>query len=249
MLKIGKVGYLNALPLFYLWNASNVVFVEGHPSELVDLLRKGEIQAGIVSSVEYIVHKENYRLVPSVCISSLEKACSVLLFSKRPLEKVRHLYLTPASLTSRVLTLYLLERLHHNSPKVVEDRDMADALMLIGDEALKEKESGRWRYVYDLGEQWFSLHRLPFVFALFLIRRDAPEGLESFIAEQCSRSKSQFFKDLLGCKVNIEGYGKDFLKDYFISCLDYTLDARSQESLSLFKEILIKSGLLLNLRR
>ena len=28
-----------------------------------------------------------------------------------------------------------------------------------------EKSLGKWQYVYDLGEEWFKRHRLPFVLA------------------------------------------------------------------------------------
>ena len=58
MIKVGKVSYLNTMPLFYKCDGSETVLVEGHPSELVDRLRKGEIKAGIVSSVEYLPHEE-----------------------------------------------------------------------------------------------------------------------------------------------------------------------------------------------
>ena len=177
MIKVGKVGYLNTLPLFYKWDTSQTVLVEGHPSELVDRLRKGELHAGIVSSVEYLFHKEDYLIVPKVCIASRERACSVLIFSNRPLEDIKSLYLTPASLTSKELAMYVVKVIYGNSPELVKDRSKADAIMLIGDEAMIEKSLGKWQYVYDLGEEWFKRHRLPFVFALFLVRRDAPTWL------------------------------------------------------------------------
>ncbi|MFN3946912.1 MAG: menaquinone biosynthesis protein, partial [Aquificaceae bacterium] len=164
MIKVGRVNYLNTLPLFYRWD-QKVLLVDGHPSQLVQLLRKGEIQAGIVSSVEYLINREDYILVPDVSISSKERACSVLIFSKRPFEDVESLYLTPASLTSKWLALYILERAYKRKPKVVEDKDKAQAILLIGDEAIKEKLSNKWPYIYDLGEEWYKLHQLPFVFA------------------------------------------------------------------------------------
>ena len=74
MIKVGKVGYLNTLPLFYKWDTSQTVLVEGHPSELVDRLRKGELHAGIVSSVENLFHKEDYLIDPKECIASRERA-------------------------------------------------------------------------------------------------------------------------------------------------------------------------------
>ncbi len=243
MISVGKVSYLNTLPLFYRWDTSKVSLVEGHPSELVKKLREGHIQAGIVSSVEFLLHPENYRVVPDISISSKEKACSVLIFSKKPLEFVESLYLTPSSMTSKLLALYVVKEVYKNSPSIVQAKENADALMLIGDEAVREKGSNNWKYVYDLGEEWFRLYGLPFVFALFLVRRDAPEWLEGFIWEQCKRSKEEFFKDLREGKLEVYSYGQEYLKDYFTLCLDYGLDQKARRSLEIFKEILTKESL------
>ncbi len=243
MISVGKVSYLNTLPLFYRWDTSKVSLVEGHPSELVKKLREGHIQAGIVSSVEFLLRPENYRVVPDISISSKEKACSVLIFSKKPLEFVESLYLTPSSMTSKLLALYVVKEVYKNSPSIVQAKENADALMLIGDEAVREKGSNNWKYVYDLGEEWFRLYGLPFVFALFLVRRDAPEWLEGFIWEQCKRSKEEFFKDLREGKLEVYSYGQEYLKDYFTLCLDYGLDQKARRSLEIFKEILTKESL------
>ena len=243
MIKVGKVSYLNTMPLFYKWDGSETVLVEGHPSELVDRLRKGEIKAGIVSSVEYLLHREDYLVVPNVCIASKERACSVLIFSNKPLEDIKSLYLTPASLTSKELAIYVVNVIYGNSPELVKDRDKADALMLIGDEAIIERSLGRWQYVYDLGEEWFKQHKLPFVFALFLVRKDAPTWLSDNIYFQCNRSKALFIEDLTQGKIGVDGFSQDFLLEYFTSCLQYDLSEEAMQSLRVFNSFLIKRGL------
>lgn len=244
MLKVGKVSYLNTLPIFYRWDTSKISVVEGHPSELVNKLRENEIQAGIVSSIEFLLHPEEYRVVPGVCISSKEKACSVLILSKKPMKSISSLYLTPASMTSKVLAKYVAKRVYKNNPKIVEDRSSADALMLIGDEAIRERVSDKWQYVYDLGEEWFKLHKLPFVFALFLVRSDAPHWLDNFIAESSKVSREEFYRDLRKGTVKLEGYDYQTLRDYFTLCLNYELDQRGWQSLKIFKEILIEESIL-----
>lgn len=246
MIKVGRVSYLNTLPLFYSWNASEVELVEGHPSQLVDMLRKNLIQAGIVSSAEYLLNPDYYRVVQGISISSREKACSVLLFSKKPIERIQSVYLTPASLTSKLLALYLL-RVYESKPRIVTDPSGAEALLLIGDEALAEKKSGRWQYIYDLGEEWFRLYRLPFVFALFLVRRDAPLWLDRLIEEQCGRSKEEFYERLSRGDLSVKGYTLAELTEYFTLCLDYGLTEKSWKSLEIFNRILRKEGIVYTL--
>ncbi|WP_448588522.1 menaquinone biosynthesis protein [Thermocrinis sp.] len=241
MYKIGKVSYLNTLPLFYKFTDPELELVEGHPSHLVSLLRKGEIQAGIVSSVEYILHPELYRIVPDVSISSKEKVCSVLLFSHKPIEGVKKIYLTPASLTSKYLCFYLLEEIHQLKPIYTENREEADALLLIGDEALSTKRKGKYAYTYDLAQEWYKLHKLPFVFALFLVRKEMPEDLDRRIRELCLVSIEAFYKDLKEGKVKVEGYSQEELEEYFGECLNNSFGRDEMLSLEIFKKFIEKN--------
>jgi chorismate dehydratase len=243
MLRIGKVSYLNTLPLFFCWERDEVEFVEDVPSKLVELLRAGKIQAGIVSSVEYLKHPENYRVVPGLSISSSKRACSVVLFSRKPIQHIRNIYLTEASITSRILALHILRDLYGTSPSSSKSSEGADAILLIGDEAIEEKRRGRWEHVYDLGEEWYRAYKMPFVFALFLVRRDAPPWLDELIARECGKSMELFYKTLRGGSLEVEGYDRAFLEEYFTQCLQYNLGEREWRSLNFFNEILIKEEL------
>ncbi len=175
-----------------------------------------------------------YRVVSGLCIASKQKVCSVLLFSKRPMLEIKRVYLTPASLTSKILCKYLLEDVYKLKPQYVESRESADALLLIGDEALYEKRLGRFEYVYDLAEEWHKVYGLPFVFALFLVRKDADPSLDRLIEELALKSIKVFYEDFAQGKVEVEGFSRDELKDYFYHCIDYFLDEEKERSLELF---------------
>ncbi|AAC07130.1 menaquinone biosynthesis protein [Aquifex aeolicus] len=214
MFKVGKVSYLNTLPLFYSLEGFEVV--EGVPSELVEKLRRGEIHAGIVSSVEYFFNPQDYFILSGISISSRGSVCSVKLFSNEPMEKIREVNITKASLTSRELLFYLFEKKFGFVPKESEE---AQAKLLIGDEAMEQKG---YKFVYDLGEEWFKLHGLPFVFALFLVKRDADISKAKFLKKEIKKSVKNFFEE--GIK-NIKN------KEYFKNCLDYSLGGEHIKSL------------------
>lgn len=243
MFKIGKVSYLNTLPLFFSWERGRVEFVEDVPSRLVELLRAGKIQAGIVSSVEHLKHPDIYRVVPGLSISSSKKACSVALFSKKPIQHIENLYLTEASVTSRFLALHILRDIYGASPYFIKSRERADAVLLIGDEAIEEKKRGKWEHVYDLGEEWYRAYGMPFVFALFLVRKDAPPWLDELIARECGKSLELFYEALRRGSLEVEGYDRAFLEEYFTHCLQYNLGEREWQSLNFFNEILSKEEL------
>ncbi|WP_448584423.1 menaquinone biosynthesis protein [Thermocrinis sp.] len=240
MFKIGKVSYLNTLPLFYKFEDPKIELIEGHPSELVSLLRSGKIQAGIVSSVEYMFHPDQYRIISNLSISSKERVCSVAIFSNKPLEEAKKVYLTPLSLTSKYLCFYILEEIYKLSPSYTENREEADALLFIGDEALSIKSQNKYPYTYDLAQEWFKVHKLPFVFALFLVRSDAPHYLDELIKNLASLSLETFYKDLEEGKIEIDGYSKEELKEYFTECLSNSLGEKELLSMEIFKRFLEK---------
>ena len=225
MLRIGKVSYTNTLPLFY--SLKGFELIEGHPSDLVKKLRESEIDAGIVSSAEYFFHPEDYFVLPQVSISSRGKVCSVLLLSKKPIEEVEGIKITPRSLTSRYLLSYIMENVYGRSPQEVTENE--DAVLSIGDEALKLKED--YDYAYDLGEEWFKHTGLPFVFALFLVRKDAPSGRVKELHKGIKTSLANFFSDLESGRLDLS---EKFLKHYLSECLDYGLEEEHLRSLGEF---------------
>ncbi len=228
MLRIGKVKYLNTLPLFYRFNRFELV--EGHPSELVEKLRKGEIDGGIVSSVELLLNRDKYLFLPDVSISSKGKVCSVLLLSDRDIHSIRKVKLTSRSLTSKFLLRFVMREGYGRN--LEESDEDYDALLSIGDEALELKKN--FRYSWDLGEEWFKLTKLPFVFALFLVRKEIPLMLINTLRMEIHKSIREFYKDLKDDKVHMEGFSKEFIDSYFGSCITYSLGKEEMEGLKLF---------------
>lgn len=222
MLRVGRVSYRNTIPLFYKFSGFEVI--DGVPSYLVKLLREGRIDAGIVSSVEYFFNPDKYLILPDVSISSKARVCSVKLFSQVPFEEVRRVKLSEASLTSKYLLFYLFEKRLGFLPEESED---AEAIMLIGDEALEVKG---FPYTYDLAEEWFKMHKLPFVFALFLVRKEADPKEIKKLYESVKKSLEVFYKDLKRSRLSEDSY--------FTECIDYSLGKEHLKSLSLFFDYL-----------
>jgi chorismate dehydratase len=52
------------------------------------------------------------------------------------------------------------------------------ALLLIGDQAMRESLKASDYFVYDLGELWFRFTGLPFVYALWVVNRESIAGKE-----------------------------------------------------------------------
>jgi len=80
----------------------------------------------------------------------------------------------------------------------VNDWSRHDALLLIGDEALRRRGTGikGFPYVYDLAREWQEWQGLPFVFAVWARRRDLPpdakEELDGLLARSVALSSRDF---------------------------------------------------------
>jgi len=183
-LRLGVVPYLNVAPIVYgLSDNPKFQFFREVPSRVADLLHRGEIDLGMIPSIEYAFG--DYRIVPGIAIGGAGPVRSVNLFHRRPLHELRSVALDTSSRTSVALLKVLLrERLGRGvdfvpmAPDVSEMLRVADAALVIGDASLYfEGDLGR----LDLGEQWQSLTGLPFVFAFWAGRPGVATG--SIVAE------------------------------------------------------------------
>jgi chorismate dehydratase len=186
LLKVGRISYVNAVPYFHHLAETGFVgeVVSGVPAELNRMLAAGELDLSPSSSFEYALHWRDYLLLPGHSISSFGPVQSVLLFSQLPLEAVAggEIYLTGESATSVNLMNILLREFYGAGEIVcrvpavpVEELVAAGAsALLIGDRALQLARSvPAGTQIYDLGELWQRVTGLPFVFGLWIVRREA----------------------------------------------------------------------------
>ena len=131
MVRLGRISYVNMAPVFYRLEAE-VEEIQGVPTELNRRVRAGELDVAPISSIEYARNADRLRLLPRLCVSSEGAVDSIQLVSRKPLEQVRSVAVTPESATSVVLTKVLLPEASH-----VPLGEDADAKLLIGDAALK----------------------------------------------------------------------------------------------------------------
>jgi len=182
MLKLGHIVYSNTVPVHAGIISGAVPFpfalVEGIPTALNQMLSEGALDVSPSSSIEYASNPGQYLILPGFSITSRNNAMSIILQSRLPMEGLncKTVALTTASATSVVLLRILLELKNHVSPDYTlfeqgkdHPYDRADAVLLIGDHALKRPRVEGFAYEYDLGGVWHEFTGLPFVFALWQI--------------------------------------------------------------------------------
>jgi predicted solute-binding protein len=170
---IGSVPYLNARPLH--WTIQEpVTFLE--PSQLVVELAAGRLQAGLVPVVEAFENADAYHIVDGVAIGALNSVYSVVLVHALPIVRLKTVALDPASKTSNLLIRVLLQKYYRISPRYVSPDEPADGRLIIGDPAIAYRQSHPDERYLDLAQSWHAHTGLPFVFAVWAVRRDAPDA-------------------------------------------------------------------------
>ena len=180
-LRIGAVSYLNARPLTWALHRQPERWDVRYdlPSACARLLHAGEVDLGLIPSVEYL-ERPDYRLVPGVGIGSYGAIRSVALYTGREIQDVRSIALDTSSRTSAALVKVLCARRfgiqpnfqpHH--PSLEAMLASADAALVIGDPALELDPDMYGVRKIDLGTEWTALTGLPFVYAAWTGRPGA----------------------------------------------------------------------------
>jgi chorismate dehydratase len=210
-LRLGRISYANMAPVFYDLAGVDVEQIPGVPTELNRRLIAGEIDVAPISSIEYARNADKLRLLPELCVSTEGAVDSIQLITRRPLEQVRTVAVTPESATSVVLTKVLL-----GDVDLVPLDHPADARMLIGDAALRSAFEDPTPH-YDLGRLWQERTGLPMVYAVWACRQEVDQGLRELErAHLRSLAVARSEPEALARQAAVEyGWPAGFLARYF----------------------------------
>lgn len=170
-MRVGRIPYLNSEPFYF--------GLEGHehhdfvPRALGRALEAGDVDAGPLSLVDF------FRLEPALValplgIATSGPAQSVILFSDRPPKELGGAVIGVTDETStsvQILRLLLAGKYEVAPREWVGPTERCDALLLIGDQALRALDGGRpARHRVDIGTEWVEWTGLPCVFARWAVR-------------------------------------------------------------------------------
>lgn len=199
-LRVGRLPYLNVHPFHAGFRGEEPAWLTAAPRRLGELAAAGELDAAILASRDALALADRFRPLGSLGIACRGPVQSVLLFSGRPPEALEgcRVALTGESRTSRALLRILLaERYGLSRPSYASQVSGADALLQIGDSALRLLTSagrGSWPHVIDLGQVWHEWTGLPFVYARWMVRRDVAAGrawaLERALSDSLARERA-----------------------------------------------------------
>ena len=238
--RIGSVPYLNAAPLTRDLEGE-LIFAP--PSKLAEMLRRDELDAALVSITE-VLFNDRYDILDGIAIASLGEVYSVILAHKKPLADAKEVFCDTASLTSvNLLKVLLAEKNLFPQFKPLESYAAAtekDFVLLIGDPAIEFQRTPHGHQIFDLGLAWSEMTDLPFVYAVWALRRGIENtGLRSEL-RQAKRFGMETLEHIIETR---EEFDEDFRRDYFEWHIQYHLGEDEKRAIAKFCELLGKHGL------
>ena len=168
---------------------------------------------------------------------------SVKLLSRVPLQRIKSLALDEGSRTSVALVRILLNKQFGLSPRCcplpigvpIEDV-AADAILLIGDRAIGPPGRGLVES-WDLGEQWCSWSKLPFVFAAWIARPQVPLSGVATALEAARDAGLANLRQIAEREASVVGLDIDECHAYLRDNLHFTLGPDEQRGVDLFFQL------------
>jgi chorismate dehydratase len=233
---------LNTKPLLYGLEhgqmSNEVELVLDYPANLVRLLQSNQIDIGLIP-VGALPSLGDYHIISDYCIGTEGEVASVAVFSEVPMEEIDTVLLDYQSRTSVMLCKILFEKHWKKKVQFIDAKDESYidnirgnvAGLVIGDRALKIRS--KFSYIYDLGLGWKEMTGLPFVFAVWVRKKEISGEFIPLFNEANGMGLSKI--NLIIDYNNESIYPMDM---YFRKNISYRLTEGMRESMSLYLSFL-----------
>jgi chorismate dehydratase len=245
--RIGCVSYLNSRPLIEgLDELSDLRVTFDVPSGLLEDLETGRVDIALCPVIDYHRSKVPLIIVPAGGIGCRGTTLTVRLFSRVPIEQITSIFADSDSHTSVALLRVLLLRGRGLSPTIVpfhagqsvaEVRpvEAPEAMLLIGDKVVTAcPDEAQYPHQVDLGQAWFEMTRMPFVFATWMARRDADLGDLPNILQRRRELNAGRIDEIVERHAVARGWPKALAKKYLGSLLRYPVGEEELHAIEQF---------------
>ncbi len=233
---VAAVKYLNTLPMLHgLQTSSHVNMFDLHlkdPAECARMLLDGEVDIALCP-VGALIDLDEYHIVSRYGIACKGPVRTVSIYSDAPLEELKAVRLFGESRSSNLLAQVLDQKLWNLGLQFVgpdeAEPDMPTGHLVIGD-ACFEREA-KFQHVTDLGDAWFKLTGLPFLFACWISVKPLHDEIKQILDSSFEAGIDDMeHLDLPQSQVHVD------LHHYLSNNIRYEIDAETMEGMTRFIE-------------
>ncbi len=259
--RIGSVNYLNARPLIDgLDSQADSAIQFDIPSRLLEDLESGLVNIALCPVIDYYRSRQPLEIVPVGGIGSQGQTLTVRLFSRVPIKQIEAVHADTDSHTSVALLRLLLSKRFGITPQIMDydtrqpavddsPQTQPPTMLLIGDKVVINKPSEtEYPHQMDLGQAWHELTGLPFVFAVWMARRDADLGDLPDILERTRIENSKRIDQIVARHAAPHGWPTGLARRYLTRYMRFEIGPRELEAIERFAEMAHELGLIDNVR-
>lgn len=243
-IKISAVSYLNTQPFIHGLKkdeiSKEIELSLDYPSVCAKKFLTGEVDISLLPTAT-IPKMNGAEIISDYCIGTNRSVRTVLLLAEKPIDLLTEIYLDYQSATSVKLIRIIVEKYLKLSVKWkttsegFEDQVIkgSSGAIVIGDRCFNL--NSKYPFQYDLGEEWYKLTRLPFVFAVWASRVNLPLA---FITRfnNALLSGINSIDHVIHEQLKVSSLDRNNLRTYFLDNIDYNLTPEKRTSMKLFFE-------------
>ncbi|MCF6242928.1 MAG: menaquinone biosynthesis protein, partial [Bacteroidales bacterium] len=224
-----------------------IEFSQDIPSVCASKLLENKVDIALVP-VAVIPFLQNPHIISDYCIGAKGKVKTVLLLSDVSLREIKSIYLDYQSRTSVNLIKVLAKNHWKISPRWINaekgyEQNIKDkqAGVIIGDRTFHIQK--KYKYVYDLAEEWEKYTGLPFVFAVWVANKPINNNFIqdfntalSYGINNIQQVTDEYYSNFPKSKIN--------LHEYFTRYISYEFNEKKKQAMNLFFKELASLNLL-----
>lgn len=241
--RISIVSYLNSKPfLLGIRNSkinSQVEMSLDIPSKIVAKLLYNLVDIGLIP-VAGLADLGKYKIISDYCIGAVGEVKTVVLVSDVPLNEIETVLMDYQSRTSvllaKILAKYYWKKkfVWENTCNNFQNKSINGKIagVLIGDRVFEVE--GKFKYSYDLSEEWQKFTGLPFVFAVWAANKEIPEFFEAEFNEAMKLGLENI--DTVVKQEQKDYPGVD-IAEYFTNNISFELDSAKRKGMQKFLQL------------
>lgn len=199
-----NVGHFTSVPWIPNYCGSEhwpVNLVQCESSGVRELAEAGRLDITPMAVADWSELQAGWKRLKNRGIAIKRRADSVLFFTQKPLSELDGADVAICGETQnsvRVLQALLAQRYGLRIGRWRRDVDDADdqtPRLLIQNQAMEERARGRFRYEFDLGEEWFTWQGVPLVSAIWVHRADLDPSAVAHVEDLLAASMRLYRAD------------------------------------------------------
>ncbi|MBG98360.1 hypothetical protein CL659_04500 [bacterium] len=246
-MKTSLIGFGNRYPLTLALERNKIEhdfeFFTKRPVEVEKDWKKEKFETGLLSAGAII---SNSKAIPlrSWGISSSGPVMSVGIFSDRPWKELKECRIRDLSsgVTSPLLLKAIWKEKFKHYPKLIhaDDPRSSEAVLCIGDKALRWYQDGKYAFFEDLGLVWHEMTGTSIPYAFWCVKKGSKaEKYKNEIDKKLFCSYTWGKKNIDKIKESImisSGVNKKTAKQY-LECYEVKLEKKILQGWNIFKEL------------